>query len=84
MNKIYKIGIIGLGQIGNYLYRELNLKKKYIETKTSKKIQIIGISAKNKNKRRKYKIDKNILSKIFGIFLIIVSVRSFFEFLSIS
>ena len=27
MNKIYKIGIIGLGQIGNYLYRELNLKK---------------------------------------------------------
>ena len=31
-----------------------------------------------------YKIDKNILSKIFGIFLIIVSVRSFFEFLSIS
>ena len=60
MNKIYKIGIIGLGQIGNYLYRELNLKKKYIETKTSKKIQIIGISAKNKNKRRKYKIDKNI------------------------
>ena len=60
MNKIYKIGIIGLGQIGNYLYRELNLKKKYIETKTGKKIQIIGISAKNKNKRRKYKIDKNI------------------------
>ena len=31
-----------------------------------------------------YKIDKNILSKIFGIFLIIVSVRSFFEYLSIS
>ena len=64
MNKIYKIGIIGLGQIGNYLYRELNLKKKYIETKTGKKIQIIGISAKNKNKRRKYKIDKNIFQKV--------------------
>ncbi len=31
-----------------------------------------------------YKIDKNILSKIFGIFLIIVSIRSFFEYLSIS
>ncbi len=31
-----------------------------------------------------YKIDKNILSKIFGIFLIIVSVRSFFEYLSIN
>jgi len=31
-----------------------------------------------------YKIDKNILSKIFGIFLIVVSIRSFFEYLSIS
>ena len=31
-----------------------------------------------------YKIDKDILSKIFGIFLIIVSIRSFFEYLSIS
>ena len=30
-----------------------------------------------------YKIDKNILSKIFGIFLIIVSIRSFFEYLSL-
>ena len=31
-----------------------------------------------------YKIDKNILSKIFGIFLLIVSIRSFFEYLSIN
>ena len=31
-----------------------------------------------------YKIDKNILSKIFGIFLIILSIRSFFEYLSIN
>ncbi len=31
-----------------------------------------------------YKINKNILSKIFGTFLIIVSIRSFFEYLSIS
>jgi len=31
-----------------------------------------------------YKIDKNILSKIFGIFLIIVSIRSFYEYLSIN
>ncbi len=31
-----------------------------------------------------YKIDKKILSKIFGIFLIIVSMRSFFEYLSIN
>ena len=60
MNKIYKIAIIGLGQVGNYLYRELNLKKKDIEIKTGKKIQIVAISAKSKNKIRKYKINKNI------------------------
>jgi homoserine dehydrogenase len=60
MNKIFKIAIIGLGQIGNYLYHELNLKKKDIEIKTGKKIQIIAISAKNKNKKRKYRINKKI------------------------
>jgi len=31
-----------------------------------------------------YKIDKNLLSKIFGTFLIIVSIRSFIEYLSIN
>ena len=31
-----------------------------------------------------YKIDKRLLSKIFGTFLIIVSIRSFFEYLSIN
>ena len=31
-----------------------------------------------------YRIDKNILSKIFGIFLIIVSVRSFIEYFKIT
>ena len=60
MIKIYKIAIIGLGQVGNYLYRELNLKKKDIELKSGKKIQIIAISAKNKSKKRRYKINKNI------------------------
>ena len=31
-----------------------------------------------------YKIDKKLLSKIFGTFLIIVSIRSFYEYLSIN
>ena len=31
-----------------------------------------------------YRIDKKLLSKIFGTFLILVSVRSFFEYLSIN
>ena len=60
MNNICKIAIIGLGQVGNYLYRELNLKKKDIEIKTGKKIKIVAISAKNINKKRKYEINKNI------------------------
>ena len=54
------IAIIGLGQIGNYLYNELNIKKKEIEVKTGKKINIVAISAKNKNKKRYFKINKKI------------------------
>jgi homoserine dehydrogenase len=63
MNKITNIAIIGLGQIGNYLYNELNLKKKEIEKKTGKKIKIVAISAKNKNKKRQFKINKQIFFK---------------------
>ena len=38
MNKIVNIAIVGLGQVGIYLYNELRLKKKEIEIKTGKKI----------------------------------------------
>ena len=34
--------------------------------------------------RAVYKINKSLLSKIFGTFLLIVSIRSFYEYLSIS
>ena len=54
------IAIVGLGQIGNYLYNELITKKKDIEIKTGKKIQIVAISAKNINKKRRFKINKKI------------------------
>ena len=57
------IAVIGLGQIGSYLLNELNTKKKDIELKTGKKIQIVAISAKNKNKKRKFKINKSIFFK---------------------
>ena len=60
MNKTIKIGIVGLGQIGAYLYNEILKKKNDIEKKSGKKIQIVAISAKNKNKKRKYKVDKKI------------------------
>ena len=60
MNKVINIAIVGLGQIGNYLYNELRVKKKEIEKKTGKKIKIIAISAKNFNKKRQYSINKKI------------------------
>ena len=60
MKNNVNIAIVGLGQIGIYLYNELNIKKKDIEIKTGKKIKIVAISAKNKNKKRKFKINKSI------------------------
>ena len=60
MKNYFNIAIIGLGQIGLYLYNELKLKKKEIEIKTGKKINIVAISAKNKTKKRRFKIDKKI------------------------
>ena len=62
-NKKINIAVIGLGQIGNYLLNELNTKRKDIELKTGKKIHIAAISAKNKNKKRKFKINKSIFIK---------------------
>ena len=58
--KIFNIAIIGLGQIGSYLYNEILSKKNDIELKSGKKIKIVAISAKNKNKIRKFKINKKI------------------------
>ena len=58
-NKV-NIAVIGLGHVGNYLLNELNTKKKDIEQKTGKRINVVAISAKNKNKKRKFKINKSI------------------------
>ena len=63
MNNKINIAVIGLGQVGSYLLNELNIKKKDIELKTGKKINIVAISAKNKNKKRKFKINKSIFFK---------------------
>ena len=62
MRKI-NIAVVGLGQIGNYLLRELNSKKKDIELKTGKLINVVAISAKNINKKRRYKINKKLFYK---------------------
>jgi len=60
MKKTFNIAVVGLGQIGSYLLNELNTKKKDILNKTGKKINIVAISAKNKNKKRSFKINKKI------------------------
>ena len=61
-NKI-NIAVVGLGQIGSYLLNELKIRKKNIKLLTGKEINIVAISAKNKNKKRKFKIDKKIFYK---------------------
>ena len=63
MKKNINIAVIGLGQIGNYLLNELITKKRDIELKTGKRIRVVAISAKNPNKKRRFKINKNIFYK---------------------
>ena len=63
MIKNVNIAVVGLGQVGIYLLNELNIKKKDIEIKTGKKINIVAISAKNINKKRRFKINKKIFYK---------------------
>ena len=60
MSNEINIAVVGLGQIGSYLLNELNNKKKDILNKTGKKINIVAVSAKNKNKKRRFKINKKI------------------------
>ena len=57
------IAVVGLGQVGNFLLNELNTKKKEIELITGKRINIVAVSAKNINKKRKFKVNKNIFFK---------------------
>ena len=63
MKNLINIAVVGLGQVGNYLLNELNTKKKDIELKTSKRIRVVAVSARNINKKRKFKVDKKIFYK---------------------
>ena len=63
MSKLINIAVIGLGQVGNYLLNELNAKKRDIELKTGKKIRVVAVSARNINKKRKFKVNKKIFYK---------------------
>ena len=63
MQKNINIAVVGLGNVGSYLLNELNKKKKDIENKTGRKIYIAAVCARNKNKKRKFKINKKIFYK---------------------
>ena len=63
MNKLINIAVVGLGQVGIYLLNELITKKRDIELKTGKKINIVGVSARNINKKRQFKFDKKLFYK---------------------
>ena len=63
MKKNINIAVVGLGQVGIYLLNELLRKRKDIENKTGKTINVTAISAKNINKKRRFKIDKKIFFK---------------------
>ena len=63
MNNTINIAVVGLGQVGIYLLNELNTKKKEIELKTGKKINVVAVSAKNINKKRQFKVNKKIFFK---------------------
>ena len=46
------VAIIGLGQIGSRLYKEILFKKKDIADKTGCNVNIVAISAKNVSKKK--------------------------------
>ncbi|MDB2382004.1 homoserine dehydrogenase [Candidatus Pelagibacter bacterium] len=63
MKNIINIAVVGLGQVGIYLLNELNAKKKDIELKTGKKINVVAVSAKSISKKRRFKVNKKIFFK---------------------
>ena len=69
MSKLINIAVVGLGQVGSYLLNELNIKKKDIELKTGKKINVVAVSARSINKKRISNLIKKYFTKILYKFL---------------
>ena len=51
MNKKINIAIIGLGQIGNFLYNEIKTKKKKLKLKLIKKSKLLQFQQKISKKK---------------------------------
>tara|TARA_B100000963_G_scaffold354211_1_gene370295 strand:- start:2591 stop:3883 length:1293 start_codon:yes stop_codon:yes gene_type:complete len=63
-NKL-NIAIVGLGNIGSYLYKYLQENKKILSKKNNCIPEVIYVSAKNRNKKRNVKISKKKWLKNF-------------------
>ena len=57
-NKKFNLAIVGLGNIGSYLYNFLNKNNNNISNKNNSTFRISYVAAKNKNKKRKIRIKK--------------------------
>ena len=64
MKNNINIAVVGLGQVGIYLLNELNTKKKDIELKTGKKINIVAVSARSIKKKENLRLTKKYFLKI--------------------
>ena len=56
--KKLKISIAGLGNVGSSVVNLIEENSSYVETKSHLNLEIIGLSAKNKNKERSFDIKK--------------------------
>ena len=61
--RILNIAIIGLGNIGSYLYKYLQKNKKILSKKNNCIPNIVYVAAKNQKKKRKIKINKKLWLK---------------------
>ena len=61
--KVFNIGIIGLGNIGLEVYKNIKKNSSDIQKKTGFKLNIVKASAKNINKKRSIKFPKGFLEK---------------------
>jgi len=61
--KVFNIGIIGLGNIGLEVYKNLKKNSSDIQNKTGFKLKILKVSARNINKKRGVSFTKNVFEK---------------------
>ena len=54
--EIVNIGIAGLGTVGSEVAKQLQLNSEFLNKKAGKKLNLVAVSANNKNKVRNFDI----------------------------